>query len=234
MLKSPVTGRSIVAVRPSGATSGWTSSSEANRPLRSAPATMPSTPVCRAARSSRFPSGDQTTTVCAKPVCGKAAVMSSYVFMMGIERGSESAPASPVRIPRAGRASATMASPATSSETSGLCSTTRITAGQNRPAPSLRRSRCTSGTRGRSIRSPSSESIAGSTVSEPSTATATTSIVPMAIEAKVASPESSSPDIAMQTARPETTTARPLVRAAVSMASARLAPRSRSSRARRT
>ena len=130
-------------------------------------------------------------------------------------------------------ASASIAEPAMSSEMSGFASTTRMTAGQNRPVP-WRLNRCTSGMRGRSILSPSSESTAGSTVSEPSMATATTSMVPTAIELKTTLPDNIRPAIATMTAMPDTRTAWPLVAAAMSMASRRVAPRARSSRVRRT
>ena len=57
-------------------------------------------------------------------------------------------------------------------------------------------------------------SIAGSTVTEPSTATATTMIVPMPNETKTALPARNMPAIAAITVKPETSTARPEVAAA--------------------
>ena len=59
------------------------------------------------------------------------------------------------------------------------------------------------GTRPFSTLSPSLESTAGRTVTEPSTATATTSIVPTAIEVKTALPAISMPAIAISTVTPE-------------------------------
>ena len=56
---------------------------------------------------------------------------------------------------------------------------------QMRPSPSSRRSRWTNGTRPRSTLSPSLESSAGNTVSEPSIATATTVIVATPKDAKL-------------------------------------------------
>ena len=78
-----------------------------------------------------------------------------------------------------------------------------------------------------------SESIAGRKVIEPSTATATTSIVPMPKAEKIGLPANSSPAIAVITVRPEMSTARPDVAAAISSAASAEWPRSRSSIMRR-
>ena len=86
-----------------------------------------------------------------------------------------------------------------------------------------RLSRHSSGTRGRSTHRPSRDSTAGSTVSEPITATATTMIVPAASE-NVASCTTNSPAIAPITARPDTTTECPDVAAAISIASLPVGP----------
>ena len=75
--------------------------------------------------------------------------------------------------------------------------------------------------------------MAGRTVSEPSTATATTRIDPTASDEKMASPARNMPAMEMMTATPETTTACPDVAAAISTASRCLAPLARSSRSRR-
>ena len=80
---------------------------------------------------------------------------------------------------------------------------------QIRPSPSLRRNRWTNGTRTRSTPSPSLESRAGSTVNEPSIATATTVIVATANDANAASPVKNMPAIATRTVQPETSTERP-------------------------
>ena len=74
-----------------------------------------------------------------------------------------------------------------------------------------------------STRSPSHESIAGRTVSEPIIATATTIIVPIANDMNVLSPEKNMPAMAIITVKPEMSTARPEVAAAASSA-ADLAP----------
>jgi hypothetical protein len=81
--------------------------------------------------------------------------------------------------------------------------------------------------------SPNRESSAGSTVTEPITDTATTMIVPVAIEANVLLPARYMPPIAVMTVRPETITEWPDVAAAVSSAVSGLAPFARSSRSRR-
>ncbi len=90
------------------------------------------------------------------------------------------------------------------------------------------------GTRPFSTRSPSFDSVAGSTVIEPATATATTIIVPIPNEVKTALPASSMPAIAIMTVIPERLrTARPDVAAATASASAGGRPASRSSIRRR-
>ena len=81
--------------------------------------------------------------------------------------------------------------------------------------------------------SPSAASTAGSTVSEPITATAITRIVARPMLMKIVLPVSSMPAIAAMTVRPEIRTARPEVAAAMSIASSLLAPLARSSRSRR-
>ena len=85
----------------------------------------------------------------------------------------------------------------------------------------------------RSTPSPSLESKAGSTVSEPSIAMATTMIVEMPNDAKIRSPVRNIPAIATMTVRPETSTEWPDVAAAASTAARSLRPAARSSRARR-
>ena len=93
-------------------------------------------------------------------------------------------------------------------------------------------SRQRNGTRPFSTLSPSHDSIAGSTVSEPIIATATTIIVPIANDMNVLSPEKNIPAIAIITVMPEISTARPDVAAAASSAADSLRPARRSSRSR--
>ena len=89
------------------------------------------------------------------------------------------------------------------------------------------------GTRPHSTLSPSLDSMAGSTVTEPSTATATTRIVPTAKPVNTMLPAKNMPAMAIITVRPEMTTAWPDVAAANSKASSLERPASRSSILRR-
>ncbi len=100
------------------------------------------------------------------------------------------------------------------------------------PRPILRLSRHSSGTRGRSTQRPSFTSRAGSTVTDPSTAIATTRIDPVASELNVAPPKTYSPVIDAITAIPDTTIEWPDVAAAISTASRVVRPAARSSRSR--
>ena len=81
--------------------------------------------------------------------------------------------------------------------------------------------------------SPSSDSSAGSTVTEPTTAISTTEIVAIAKPSKICMPARNMPAIATITVSPETTTERPEVAAAVRSAACVPAPLARSSRSRR-
>jgi hypothetical protein len=81
-----------------------------------------------------------------------------------------------------------------------------------------------------STRSPSFDSTAGSTVSEPSTEIATTMIVPVANDMKVALPVMYMPAMAIITVPPETSTARPEVDAAAWREASSERPAARSSR----
>jgi hypothetical protein len=118
--------------------------------------------------------------------------------------------------------------------TAGLRSTRSRIAPQTRDSRVARSSgRARKGTRPLFTLSASFESTAGSTVSEPTTAIATTVIVPAANEVKVAAPARNIPAIAIATVTPETSTARPEVAAAASRALSDAAPRARSSRMRR-
>jgi hypothetical protein len=86
----------------------------------------------------------------------------------------------------------------------------------------------------RSTRSPSFPSSAGSTVSEPIIALATTAIDAIPSEVKMAEPEISIPAIAISTVMPETSTAMPDVAPARVTASRPDPPARRSSRSRLT
>ena len=141
-------------------------------------------------------------------------------------------PPSDVCIPTAGSARATSSPPATSAESSGRASTRSSTRDHRPVLETLVLMRPTKGTRPFSTRSPSFDSSAGSTVSEPITATATTMIVPVANEAKLAIPPRYMPAIATITVRPEIRTERPEVAAAASIAASLSRPAARSSRSR--
>ncbi len=79
---------------------------------------------------------------------------------------------------------------------------------------------------------PSSASMAGRAVSEPSIATATTMIVPTANDAELLSPVRNCPAMATMTVRPEMRIARPEVAEAISTADVSSRPARRSSRSR--
>ena len=87
--------------------------------------------------------------------------------------------------------------------------------------------------RGRSTQRPRIDNSAGSTVTDPSTATETTRMVPIANAEKIEKPDRNMPDIATATAMPETTTARPDVAATTEIACSTESPFARSSRSRR-
>ena len=135
-------------------------------------------------------------------------------------------------IPSAGIARATSRPPASTSEMPGRRMTAPVTEDQKRDSPTPRRLLPRIGTRPFSTRSPSQLSIAGRTVSEANTATATTRIVPSANEMNDLSPLISIPAIATITVAPEISTARPEVAAAASSAAPSLRPAARSSRSR--
>ncbi len=146
--------------------------------------------------------------------------------------GSESIPLIEVWRLNAGIVSAISTPAEAAAAHTGCASTGFRTAFQTRGSPSLRRSRPRNGMRPRSTLSPSTDRIAGSTVSEPSIATATTIIVPTANDMNVLSPERNIPAIAMITVKPEISTARPDVAAATSRADSGVRPFARSSRSR--
>src|SRR5215218_3904148 len=110
----------------------------------------------------------------------------------------------------AGTAIARSRPPASEADIAGCRSTRSMIHPQNPPPPVRGRlSRCTKGTRPRLTLSPSLDSKAGSTVSDPSIATATTAIVATPKDANVASPVRSMPAIATRTVEPEISTDRP-------------------------
>ena len=174
--------------------------------------------------------GALTTTFAATCVPGNAAFMRLYVCKRFC--GYVSMLALAVWSWTAGTARATSTPAARAADRAGRRSTRSMIAPQKRPSPSSRRNRCTNGTRSRSTLSPSFESNAGRTVSEPSIATATTVIVAAPNDAKSESPVRNMPAIATMTVLPEMSTERPDVAAAASRAASSLRPLARSSRSR--
>ena len=156
--------------------------------------------------------------------------------MIGRLRGSASVLNAAVCSPRAGIASAMRTPADKTTETTGRASTRSRIQPQAPLAPRawrLSRHLARKGTRPFSTRSPSQLSTAGTTVTEPSIAAATTRIVPVAKPENTLEPVKYIPAMATMTVRPETSTARPEVADAVRSASAELRPSTRSSRSRR-
>ena len=118
-------------------------------------------------------------------------------------------------------------------DTSGRRRTASSTVFHTRLSPSARFKRPRNGTRPFSTRSPSTESTAGTTVTEPIMATSTTVMAPTASAVNVWSPARNMPAMATITVTPEMSTARPEVAAAMWIASRWPTPRARSSRSRR-
>ena len=174
-----------------------------------------------------------TTTLSAAFSPGNAAVRRSNVLMTGVSFGIASTPALAVCMPSAGMARATSTPAERVAATFGWRSTPLSTTVHMRDSSRLAMRLPRNGMRPLSMRSPSFESMAGSTVSEPSIATPTTTIVPVAIEAKPLSPVKYMPAMAAITVKPETSTARPDVAAAAASAASGSRPALRSSRSRR-
>ena len=119
-------------------------------------------------------------------------------------------PGDSVCMPSAGSASATSSAVATPAEMSGRARTrSRIQLHARDWPPPRWRIRPRIGTRPFSVQpfSPSQESIAGRNVSEPTTATATTVIVPTPNETNTDEPDRSMPAIEISTMKPDTTIA---------------------------
>ena len=174
--------------------------------------------------------GVWTTTWAGVVLLGKAASIAVIACTIDALGGRSASDCGLVCRFSTGAARAARAPTATMADSSGLASTTRSTAFHTRP--SLRR-RYRPGILTASTLSPRAESSAGSTVSEPSTAVATTRMVPTAKLVKVASMVRNMPDIATITVRPEIQIERPEVCAAITRARCGSAPLRRSSRSRR-
>ena len=164
---------------------------------------------------------------------GNAAWMRSSVSTVGALRGSDDRPDCAVCSWSVGIASVASNAAARMAATAGRRSTGVRMADQTRLSPDWRRSRPSSGIRPFSTRSPSFDRTAGSTVSEPTIATATTIIVAIENDSNVLSPENNIPAIAIITVAPEINTERPEVAAAAWSAARSPRPAARSSRSRR-
>jgi hypothetical protein len=163
---------------------------------------------------------------------GNACWTLSIVAAVGIPFGSASLPICTVWMCHTGSASASSSAVAAIAESSGLRSAGVSTTDEKGSSPFSRRKRLRKGMRPFSTRSPSLESSAGKTVSEPSIAAATTIIVPIANDRYVLSRLKNMPAIAISTVTPEISTERPEVAAAASSAARRALPAARSSRSR--
>ena len=164
---------------------------------------------------------------------GNAVITALYVFTIGSSRGMSVKLGSFVCIDSTGDAAASSTAPVSANATAGRRRTRSRTKLQKRDSPAACLRFPTYGMRPRSTRSPSFDSIAGRTVSDPSTEAATTSIVPIAMPVKMRLPAMNSPAIAMSTVQPEMRTACPDVAAARSSDALGSVPIARSSRSRR-
>ena len=174
-----------------------------------------------------------TTTSAGAGPPGNAVRTWSRVRTTGTLSGNDAMPGSCRCKVASGVARASSATAARPPSARGRRVTAVTTARQVRDGLAVACLRPRNGTRARSVALPSSESSAGRKVSEPRTAMATTSMVPMATPSNTWNPVTNSPAMHAITVRPAATMARPEVRAAVPSASAVVAPAARSSRTRR-
>ena len=159
--------------------------------------------------------------------------MSIRLRTTGTLAGSEWMPASSRFIESTGAASASSTATATPPQASGRRTTARASAPQNLDSCARVRRRPRNGIRPRSVHLPSMDKIPGRKVSEPSTATPTTRIVPTATPENTSMPVRNRPARAIITVSPDTRMARPEVRAAIRSAFSVSCPAARSSRTRR-
>ncbi len=164
---------------------------------------------------------------------GKACWMLSRARTTGTLAGSSWMPGSSRCRDSTGTARASSRTAATPPQASGRRTTARASRPQNFDSRAAVRRRPSHGIRPRSVQVPSSDNIAGRKVSEPSTATPTTRIVPTATPENTSMPVRNNPARAIITVSPEITMARPEVPAAMRSASFVSCPAARSSRVRR-
>ena len=139
----------------------------------------------------------------------------------------------PIRRPSAGAASVSSATVASPPQTSGRATTAWASAAHACDGRAAARRRPRNGIRPLSACGPSQASSAGSTVSEPATAMATTAMVPAAVPANGPPPTRNSADSEAITVTPDTRMVRPDVRDATRSASGNDRPLARSSVSRR-
>ncbi len=163
---------------------------------------------------------------------GNARSIARWAAMAGRSAGSADSNELAGLSSSAGIASVPSRHTAVTSETTGRRVTVRASRAQA-PARGVARRRRRNGMRPLSMRSPSSASVAGRTVSDPITAIRTTTIVARAIEVNTARPVNSRPASATITITPETTIARPTVAVVATSAACGPLPARRSSRSRR-
>ena len=232
--------RSLIAAALRSSDSGQGSDMVSVDVAPSAASTRPSGTVSKSPRpaadssvaSALRASSPRATTVTVVPSLGNSSATARRVSAAGMPRGSVSRLEACIVMPRAG----TARTPTTATDAASAAAGWRTTGARTRrlipPAPMRRLSRQSSGTRGRSTQRPSATSSAGSTVIDPTTATATTTIAPSARESKVTTSTRKRPAMDAATARPETRIEWPEVWAAISTASRVVRPRARSSRSR--
>ena len=198
-------------------------------------------PRGRARRSARA-SGRPCQAVSARPPArrsagrpGRRARSRARRPARGVLGGQVGSPGLAVRIDSTGAARAASAparaASAAAADAGDRAGDPRPTSAPGRPRGAAARAGATA--RPRSTRSPSSASTAGSTVTDPSTAIATTRIAPRAIEVNTPKPVNSSPASPITTVAPATTIARPTVAAVASSAACGPRPARRSARSRR-
>ncbi len=124
--------------------------------------------------------GPVTTTSAGDGLCGKSRWIAAMVRATGVLAGNPPLGGLPSRKLSAGAASASSATAAIVPQASGRRTTRRTRAPHSRDGRAAVRRRPRYGIRPRSAQRPSQDSSAGSTVSEPATATPTTAMVPIA------------------------------------------------------
>src|SRR4051794_18156113 len=156
-----------------------------------------------------------TATITGWFSAGNCFCIVSHVRTTAMSRDSDSVPGSAVCMPSTGSDSATRSPVAMTTDSFGLRSTLSVMRDQTAMRWTRRRRNLWPGMRPFSILSPNFESRAGRTVRDPRTATATTTIVAVANDSNIEMPAKYIPAIETITVKPEMSTARPDVAAAI-------------------